>query len=387
MTDHPLARLLLYTVSVSAISSAGVPTYALRLTAAHHLTRLTARPAEFFSGLVADRPAGVVVASLYTGVLVVVEVGLGAPQVGNVVSAGAEGQGNSSGHGRRQSEAHGKGKRRASGKVAAPTQAGSAIAEEAEEDSEVTAVFAEVYEIKWVVRASWLLAGTDGNRNSIREHNLLSLAFLRSRPSRRRSSAAAVLASASRRLSVSTSTTAITTAAPRTPKDPTLLFLYLTPKYTTHLLARRLSRTTRAFDDLAPPVDLLADPRFLVPAAKRLVGLPGGVAVIGDEWTAEYEMGWMAPRSQTGAAGAEGSTAGTGRRASQGGSSGAAQRKASVSSNATAQESVLSRSPENKRRKGSAGGSLVPTVGESREPVFAVREGWRVRQGFGAVTT
>lgn len=137
MTDHPLARLLLYTIALEGSAPS------LRLTATHQLTRISARPAEHFTGLVADRSTGVVVASLYTGLLVVAEVGAGA--VGDAAAASGQGQSAE----RRASEAQGKGKRKASLNVGAQI-AGSAIAEEVEGEVESIPVFKEVYEIKWV---------------------------------------------------------------------------------------------------------------------------------------------------------------------------------------------------------------------------------------------
>jgi tetrahydromethanopterin S-methyltransferase subunit F len=78
MTDHPIARLLLYTIHTSSSSShAPLPNLTLHLSSVHDITRPSSRPAEFFTGLVADREQGIVVGSLYTGVLTVVEVRIG----------------------------------------------------------------------------------------------------------------------------------------------------------------------------------------------------------------------------------------------------------------------------------------------------------------------
>jgi hypothetical protein len=166
-------------------------------------------------------------------------------------------------------------------------------------------------------------------------------------------------------------------------RDPTLIFLYYTPQFTLHLLPRRLSRSKRTFEDLVPPIDVMGSPKFFVPAAKRLLSVEGGVVVLGDEWTAEYEMGFVARRaSEVGRRGSVGAAGGSG---------------------------GLSRSPEmervkmspelNKRRKGSVGGSFVAsgsgsaaggTAGQAEGAVvgstFVVKEGWRVRQGFGEIT-
>jgi hypothetical protein len=76
LTDHPLSRLLLYTYVSNTTTHSSLPG-TLTLTSYHTLTRLSARPAEYLTGLVADRTAGIVVASLYTGVLVVAEVASG----------------------------------------------------------------------------------------------------------------------------------------------------------------------------------------------------------------------------------------------------------------------------------------------------------------------
>ena len=105
--------------------------------------------------------------------------------------------------------------------------------------------------------------------------------------------------------------------------------------------------------------------------------------VLGDEWTAEYEMGFVARRANE-----------VGRQESvctAGGSRGLSR---------SPEAERLKMSPElNKRRKGSVGGSFVASgsapaapaaaghaEGATAGPTFVVKEGWRVRQGFGEVT-
>ncbi len=203
---------------------------------------------------------------------------------------------------------------------------------------------------------------------SIREHNLLSLAFLIPRTTRRSS-----------------------IPSSRRNHTPILNFLFLTPQYTLQLIPRRLNRTKRIFEDLASSVDLLSGKGF-VPAAKKLVSVRGGVVVVGDEWSKLFEMGFVS---------------GIGTSPSISGKKSSGTRRESMTS-PTSKMSTLSTSPEsekkiaesNKRRKGSVGGSVVPNVGSGvgsgqsiggstvmgSETTFAVREGWRVRQGFGEIS-
>lgn len=68
LTDHPLPRLLLYHLPPSLPPQ-------LVLAAVHPLPPPPTRPAEFLTTLVADRAAGVVVGSMWSGVVVVAEVG------------------------------------------------------------------------------------------------------------------------------------------------------------------------------------------------------------------------------------------------------------------------------------------------------------------------
>lgn len=67
-TDHPLSRILLY-----RYLNTDQPT--LDLTASQWVDRRS-RTAEFLTGLVVDRSAGIVIASLYVGMLSVIEVGI-----------------------------------------------------------------------------------------------------------------------------------------------------------------------------------------------------------------------------------------------------------------------------------------------------------------------
>lgn len=71
MTDHPLARLLLYRI-VPSESTPSLPI--LELTASQTFNRYT-RTAEFLTGIVVDRAAGIIVSSLYVGLLSVIEIG------------------------------------------------------------------------------------------------------------------------------------------------------------------------------------------------------------------------------------------------------------------------------------------------------------------------
>jgi hypothetical protein len=66
MTDHPLARLLIYRYQHPTTTNPSSPS--LLLTDSYTLTP-TKFTAEFYTGLVADRERGMLVASLYSGVL------------------------------------------------------------------------------------------------------------------------------------------------------------------------------------------------------------------------------------------------------------------------------------------------------------------------------
>ena len=182
-------------------------------------------------------------------------------------------------------------------------------------------------------------------RTSIREHNLLSLAFITG------------------------------PASPRT--NSTLALLYLTPDYTINLVARTLDRPGRAFVDVCQTIDILSPPYatpapgtggvkdFSVPAAKRLLAVPGGVLVIGDEFSATYQL------------------VKANRRKSSLSARNLESPKVEVS------ESALSTSPDNsKRRKGSIGGTYHQgAAGEKNTENSTIwAKGWRIRQGFGEVT-
>lgn len=92
MTDHPIARLLLYTIHNTTTSPNSLPNLILNLSSSHNITRPSSRPAEFFTGLVVDREEGVVVASLYTGVLTVIEVGIAKEGGGGGGGSGIKGK-------------------------------------------------------------------------------------------------------------------------------------------------------------------------------------------------------------------------------------------------------------------------------------------------------
>lgn len=70
-TDHPLARLLVYRCNEDRFTSTTAKS--LELTSSHVINHQS-RTAEFYTGLVADRSAGLVVASLYVGLLTVIQV-------------------------------------------------------------------------------------------------------------------------------------------------------------------------------------------------------------------------------------------------------------------------------------------------------------------------
>jgi hypothetical protein len=164
--------------------------------------------------------------------------------------------------------------------------------------------------------------------------------------------------------------------APATPHPTTALaFLYLTPDYTINLVARTLDRSGKSFDDVCETIDILSPPSlsdgsggikdFSIPAAKKLLAVPDGVLVIGDEFSATYQLVK------------------------------ANRRKSSLSARAMESpkievgESALSTSPDNsKRRKGSIGGTYHQgAAGEKgAENSTTWAKGWRIRQGFGDVT-
>ena len=155
-----------------------------------------------------------------------------------------------------------------------------------------------------------------------------------------------------------------------------LVFLYLTPDYTINLVARSLDRSARSFTGLVDTIDILSPPAltassssanakdFSVPAAKRLLAVPDGVLVIGDEFSATYRLTRSARRRTSSAA------------------------KPLVSPKVELSESALSTSPDNsKRRKSSIGGTYHQGIaGKDGEEVLSWAKGWRVRQGFGEVS-
>lgn len=74
MTDHPLARMLLYRFPCATTDKADPLSPGLVLTDSFALTS-TKFTAEFYTGLTTDRTRGLVVASLYSGVLGVFRTG------------------------------------------------------------------------------------------------------------------------------------------------------------------------------------------------------------------------------------------------------------------------------------------------------------------------
>lgn len=159
--------------------------------------------------------------------------------------------------------------------------------------------------------------------------------------------------------------------------NSTLALLYLTPDYTINLVARTLDRPGRSFVDVCETIDILSPPYatpapgtggvkdFSVPAAKRLLAVPGGVLVIGDEFSATYQLVKANRRKSVLSA------------------------RNLESPKVEVNESALSTSPDNsKRRKGSVGGTYHQgTAGEKdADGSTTWSKGWRVRQGFGDVT-
>lgn len=171
-----------------------------------------------------------------------------------------------------------------------------------------------------------------------------------------------------------------------------MAFLYVTPDYTIELGVKVFSDTTYEFKDLCPAIDVLSPPLtyalptgtnpparpdptalqddFACPGAVKLLALPpptddiddtslGSVLVIGDEFSAAYTLRTEKSRTSSISAGSQ-----------------------------TASDTRTS--PENtKRRKGSAGGSLVPVVAKSSSDAagkIVLARQWRVRQGFGEVS-
>lgn len=203
-----------------------------------------------------------------------------------------------------------------------------------------------------------------------------------------------------------------------------LAFLYVTPDYTIELAAKTLDPETQQFTDVCAPVDVLSPPsvyappavdpssgatptptagaagrpdpsvlkeEFGIPGAAKLLSLPlpsvsidkqslGGVLVIGDEFSAAFTLRRVHQRSSS-----------------------SLSSMSALQSQSGAASFVDANSPENtKRRKGSAGGSLVPVVGNTGAAGSSKGDGaqggagagvkmvlarqWRVRQGFGEVS-
>lgn len=191
-------------------------------------------------------------------------------------------------------------------------------------------------------------------------------------------------------------------AVPESPKaaaqSSALAFLYVTSDYTIELGIKVFDQDTHEYKDLCPAIDVLSPPStyalpagtnspgtrpdpsalqddFACPGAAKLLALPpptdnlddtrlGGVLVIGDEFSSAYTLRKEKNRTSSTSAAAPSSLSGESRT-----------------------------SPENtKRRKGSAGGSLVPVVGAGKAGVdgaagkIVLARQWRVRQGFGEVS-
>ncbi|KAJ9123878.1 hypothetical protein QFC22_000666 [Naganishia vaughanmartiniae] len=380
MTDHPLARLLLYRYQHPTTTNTSP---SLLLTDSYTLTP-TKFTAEFYTGLVADRERGMLVASLYSGVLGVFMVG---DRAELVPDASVRRSQKKPVKARRMSQLAPK--KAGKGKGKGNTGDGEdAIEGEEEEMMDVDDVEAE---------RSDVLVFTKKQEIPIHIYNFLSLAFLAvPKPSNPSSSSIA------------------------TASEAALAFLYVTPDYTIELAAKRLDPGTQQFTDVCAPIDVLSPPsvyappavdpslgaastaggrpdpsvikeEFGIPGAAKLLPLPlpsksvdeqmlGGVLVIGDEFSAAFTL----------------------RRAHQRSSSSLSM----SASGSQSQSQSLSQSgamfgdansPENaKRRKGSAGGSLVPVVGNTGAATAVSQGGaggkmvlarqWRVRQGFGEVS-
>ncbi|KAJ9097586.1 hypothetical protein QFC21_004620 [Naganishia friedmannii] len=382
MTDHPLARLLLYRYQHPTPTN---PSPSLEVTDSYALTP-TKFTAEFYTGLVADRERGMLVASLYSGVLGVFMV---SDQAELVVDASARGGRKKPVKGRRASQVAPKAVK-GKGKV---TDGENELGGDEEE-------MMEVDDDGVKVEKSEVLVFTKKQEIPIHIYNLLSLAFL-AVPKATNSSAAS-----------STAT------------EAALAFLYVTPDYTIELAAKKLDPETQQFTDVCAPIDVLSPPsvyappavapssggggvsiaagrpdpsvlkeEFGIPGAAKLLALPlpstsideqrlGGVLVIGDEYSAAFTLRRAHQRSSSSL------------------SMSASQPQRQAQSGAAAFGDA--NSPENtKRRKGSAGGSLVPVVGSAgAAAVSSKADGaqggasgkmvlarqWRVRQGFGEVS-
>lgn len=178
--------------------------------------------------------------------------------------------------------------------------------------------------------------GADG---SIREHNLLSVAFL-SNP---------------------------------LPSGPLLSFLYLTPGQTLQMQTRQLS--SRAFNDMSSPVDVVspngeavdADTDFSgvpysCPAARKVVSIPGSsrsVLVLGDEYSVLYSVNLVAQPP--------------------------ARRRSSVASGpAFSPRATAKRSPQNEMVGGGQGKRRKSSTSKGDDK-WEMKPVWRVRQGFGTV--
>lgn len=325
----------------------------LQLTASTSISLLS-RTAEFYTSLVADRAHGIAYASLYTGLLSVIQIDDWEPEIvtarRRTSAAGASKTGTSKAIGKRKESVTGT--RQGLGASTTTTTGngtGTDTATSEELEMRGALAFREQYEI------------------TIQEHNLLSLAVIpyHSKSPMRSSGSGGNGAGSS-----------------------TLAFLYLTPDYTVNLVARTLDITTKMFVDLCLPIDVLSPPSsssttsgsasfndFSVPAAKRLLALPdGGVVVIGDEFSAKYTLGMSRNRSLS----ASSSGAGTG-----GG--------------------ILSTSPNSrmspemtKKRKSSQGGATFTSPAtltstpsrqdQAEKGTVSWQKSWRVRQGFGDIT-
>jgi hypothetical protein len=187
-------------------------------------------------------------------------------------------------------------------------------------------------------------------RASIREFNLLSLAFIPP---------------------FSPTSTSHTSSI--------LTFLYLTPDYTINLIAKTLDRPSKTFTDVTNPIDILSPPPlagaassvpngevirdFSVPAAKRLLAIPEGVLVIGDEFCATYSLTSTPIPTLT------------------------RNRTGSMTSNKQTGEKETLATPDSKRRKNSVGGTYNSPTPPSNADAGKLGwvKGWRVRQGFGEI--
>lgn len=176
--------------------------------------------------------------------------------------------------------------------------------------------------------------------SSIREHNLLSIAFL----------------------------------PQPLPSGPLLTFLYLTPQQTLQMRTRSLSTSSHAFTDLSGVIDVVApggeaydaptdfaEIPFSCPVARRVLTIPGKdrmALVMGDEYSVLYSVTLTAQP---------------------------VRRRSSVATGpATSPRASAKRSPQNEMIGGGQGKRRKSSVNKGDEK-WQMKPIWRIRQGFGTI--